>query len=40
MHEALEQQFEEQHVANGYELINGVQMQAENPDNFQIPPFF
>jgi len=37
MHESLEQQFARQHFTNGYELVNGVEMHAENPDNFQIP---
>jgi hypothetical protein len=37
MHETLEQHFAHQLFANGYELVNGVQMHAENPDNFQIP---
>jgi len=34
---SLEQDFQAQHFANGYELVNGVEMHAENPDNFQIP---
>jgi hypothetical protein len=29
--------FQVQHFANGYELVNGVEMHAENPENFQIP---
>ena len=33
----LEQHFQSQQLANGYALANGVQMHAENPDNFQIP---
>ena len=33
----LEQQFDSQQFANGYALVNGVEMHAENPDNFQIP---
>ena len=37
MHEILEQQFARQHFPNGYQLVNGVEMHAENPDNFQIP---
>jgi len=37
MHETLEQHFDQQHFSNGYELVNGVEMHAENPDNFQIP---
>jgi hypothetical protein len=34
---SLEQDFQAQHFANGYELVNGVSMHAENGDNFQIP---
>lgn len=34
----LEQNFQAQRFANGYELVNGVAMHAENPGNFQIPP--
>ena len=34
----LAQQFSEQSFANGYALVDGVKMNAENPDNFQIPP--
>ena len=37
MHDTLEQQFAQQQFPNGYELVNGVEMHAENPDNFQIP---
>ena len=37
MHEILEQQFARQHFPNGYQLVNGVEMHAENPGNFQIP---
>ena len=33
----LEQRLQSQHFANGYELVNGVQMHAENSGNFQIP---
>jgi hypothetical protein len=33
----LEQDFQAQHFTNGYELVNGVSMHTENPDNFQIP---
>jgi uncharacterized protein YegJ (DUF2314 family) len=33
----LEQHFQSQQLANGYQLVNGVEMHAENPDNFQIP---
>lgn len=32
----LQQQFDQQHFPNGYALVNGVEMHAENPDNFQI----
>lgn len=34
----LRQRFEAQQFGNGYELVNGVDMHAENPANFQIPP--
>lgn len=34
----LEEQFDDQQFANGYELVNGVTMHAENPENFHIPP--
>jgi len=34
----LEQQFGDQKFSNEYQLVNGVAMQAENPDYFQIPP--
>ena len=37
MHDTLEQQFAQQQFSNGYELVNGVEMHAENPDSFQIP---
>ena len=37
MHETLEQQFDQQHFAIGYELVNGVAMQVENGEQFQIP---
>ena len=33
----LQQQFSRQHFSNGYDLVNGITMHAENPDNFQIP---
>lgn len=33
----LAQQFERQQFANGYELVNGVAMHAENGGRFQIP---
>ena len=35
---SLQQQFQNQHFSNGYQLINGVAMHAENPQHFQIPP--
>jgi hypothetical protein len=34
---SLEQDFQAQHFPNGYQLVNGVELHAENPDNFQIP---
>jgi hypothetical protein len=34
----LDQQFEKQQFTNGYELVNGVAMHAENGDRFIIPP--
>ena len=34
----LEGQFEQQQLTNGYELVDGVAMHAENGDRFQIPP--
>ena len=34
----LQQQFDDQQFANEYELVNGVAMNTENPENFQIPP--
>jgi hypothetical protein len=37
MHETLEQQFAQQRFANDYQLVNGVDMQAENEESFQIP---
>ena len=33
----LQQQFSQQHFPNGYDLVNGITMHAENLDNFQIP---
>lgn len=35
---ALQQQFDSQQFANGYQLVNGVAMHSENPDRFHIPP--
>jgi hypothetical protein len=34
----LQERFEAQHFANGYELVDGVVMHAENGDQFRIPP--
>ncbi len=34
----LLKQFDDQQFANEYQLVNGIAMHAENPDNFQIPP--
>lgn len=31
------QKFSEQQLANGYQLVNGVEMHAENSEQFQIP---
>lgn len=35
--QALQQNFDEQRLANGYELVDGVAMHAENGKRFQIP---
>ena len=35
--QALQQVFDEQRLANGYELVDGVAMHAENGKRFQIP---
>ncbi|OYW21023.1 MAG: hypothetical protein B7Z55_06300, partial [Planctomycetales bacterium 12-60-4] len=35
---SLEQQFDFQQFANEYQLVNGIAMHAENPENFHIPP--
>ena len=35
---SLQQNFDTQQFANGYELVNGVEMHRENGDNFRIPP--
>jgi hypothetical protein len=35
---SLQQQFDDQQFANGYQLVNGVVMHAENGDCFKIPP--
>jgi len=37
MHETLEQRLAKQRFPNAYDLVNGVEMHAENGDNFQIP---
>jgi hypothetical protein len=37
MAEDLKQQFDEQRLANGYELVNGVALHAEHGERFQIP---
>lgn len=34
----LQQQFNDQQFANDYQLVSGVVMHTENPDNFHIPP--
>ena len=34
----LKQQFHQQQFSNGYELVNGIAMHAENGERFQIPP--
>ena len=34
----MKRQFDNQHLSNGYELVNGAAMHAENPGNFHIPP--
>ena len=38
MTEQLQHQFDSQQFSNGYQLVNGVAMHTENPDNFHIPP--
>ena len=38
MSENLEQQLDSQYFANGYQLVNGVVMHAENLENFHVPP--
>ncbi len=35
---SLNQQFDSHQFANEYQLVNGVLMHSENPENFQIPP--
>ena len=34
----FQQAFAEQRFANDYQLVNGVEMNAANPNNFKIPP--
>ena len=34
----LEQQFDDQQFSNEYQMVNGVAMHAENPENFHVPP--
>jgi len=34
----LQQQFDSQQFANEYQLVNGVAMHTENPENFHVPP--
>ena len=34
----FQQQFDSQDFSNDYELVNGVTMHADNPDNFHVPP--
>jgi hypothetical protein len=34
----LQQHFDDQQFANEYQLVNGVAMHAENPENFHVPP--
>jgi hypothetical protein len=36
--DTLQQAFDSQRFANGYELVNGVVMHRENGDSFRIPP--
>ena len=38
MNGSLLPQFASQQFPNDYQLVNGVAMHAENPDNFLIPP--
>lgn len=35
---SLQQRFNSQRFPNEYQLVNGVAMHAENPENFHIPP--
>lgn len=34
----LAQQFDNQQFSNGYQLVNGVVMHADNPEKFHVPP--
>lgn len=34
----LEQQFDSQRFSNEYQLVNGVEKHAENPNHFHVPP--
>jgi hypothetical protein len=34
----LQQQFSDQQFSNEYQLVNGVAMHSENPENFYVPP--
>lgn len=38
MSRQLEQRLDDQHFSNEYQLVNGVAMHAENPENFHVPP--
>ena len=38
MNDELGQQFDLQRFPNDYQLVNGVVMHADNPENFHIPP--
>lgn len=35
---SFEQAFDDQQFSNEYQLVNGVAMHAENPENFHVPP--
>ena len=38
MTETLASKFAQQTFSNGYELVDGVRMHAENPEHFLVPP--
>ena len=38
MSNSLQEQFDSQQFSNDYQLVNGVNMHTENPENFHIPP--